>query len=145
MKSLWKGAPWFSKVILLLSTGIFVMIAIQPFSHPAANAASQGMAFTSPAGATFFRVSFAGFPIGCAAFLLYCLASSRRSLTGLIFSTLILGILLAVRIYGMEVDSTVQQSLPLVKPEIVLVLLTLLGIVTETKYRSHARSTTERR
>ena len=140
MKSLWKAAPWLSKAILLLSTGIFVMIAIQPFAHPAADAASQGIAFTSPAGATFYRVSFAGFPIGCAAFLLYCLVSNRRSLTGLIFSTLILGILLAVRIYGMEVDSTVAQSLPLVKPEIVLVLITLLGIVIEARYRSNAEA-----
>jgi hypothetical protein len=142
MTSFRKAAPWLSRVIILLSLGIFVMIAIQPFFHPAANALSQGIAFTSPAGATFFRVSFAGFPIGCAAFLVYCLVSSRRSLTGLIFSTLILGILLAVRIYGMEVDSTVEQSLPLVKPEIVLVVLTLLGIVIETRYGSHARSTT---
>jgi hypothetical protein len=135
MKTVWKAAPWISKVIILLCTAIFVMISIEPFAHPTANAASQGIAFTSSAGATFFRVSFAGFPLGCAAFLLYCLVSSRRALTGLIFSALILGILLVVRIYGMEVDSTVQQSLPLVKPEIVLVIITLIGIALEAGSR----------
>jgi hypothetical protein len=137
MKAVWKAAPWISTIIILLSTVIFVMISIQPLAHPAADAASQGIAFTASAGATFYRVYVAGFPLGCAAVLIYCLVSRRRAVTGLIFSALVLGILLAVRIYGMEVDSTVQQSLPLVKPEIVLVLLTLFGIAAETRHQSH--------
>jgi hypothetical protein len=131
MNTFWKASPWISKVIMLASAAVFVMISIEPLVHPAANAVAQGIAFTSSIGATIFRVSFAGFPLGCAAFLGYCLISSRRTLTGLIFSALVLGILLIVRIYGMEVDSTVQQSMPLVKPEIVLVTTTLLGIAME--------------
>jgi hypothetical protein len=138
MKTVWRAAPWISKIIILLSAGIFCMISIYPLTHPAADAASQGIAFTSPAGATFFRVSFAGFPLGCAVFLVYCLLSNRRALTGLIFSALMLGALLAVRIYGMLVDSTVQQSLPLVIPEVVLVGVTLLGIAIEIGYRKQA-------
>jgi hypothetical protein len=133
MNTFWKAAPWISKVIVLISTAIYVMISIDPLLHPAANAATQGIAFTSALGATLFRVSFAGFPLGCAAFLAYCLASNRRTLTGLTFSALSLGMLLAVRIYGMEVDSTVQQSMPLVIPEVILVALTLAGIALEKR------------
>jgi hypothetical protein len=143
MSTFWKASPWISKVIVLLSTAIFVMISIEPLAHPAASAAAQGIAFTSPLGATLFRVSFAGFPLGCAAFLAYCLLSGRRTLIGLIFSALVLGILLAVRVYGMEVDSTVQQSMPLVEPEIVLVAITLLGIAMEKVRGSSLRSTGE--
>ena len=139
MKALWKAAPWISKVIVLMSAAVFLMIAVEPLTHPAANAAAQGMAFTSSLGPTVFRVSFAGFPLGCAAFLAYCLLSSRRTLTGLIFSALILWILLLVRIYGMEIDSTVQQSMPLVKPEIILVAITLAGIAIEMGLRSYVR------
>jgi hypothetical protein len=141
MNTLWKAAPWISKVIVLMSAAIFVMIAFEPLAHPAANAAAQGIAFTSSLGLTVFRVSFAGFPLGCAAFLACCLLSSRRTLTGLIFSALVLGILLLVRIYGMEIDSTVQQSMPLVKPEIALVAITLAGIAIEIKLRSYVRHT----
>ena len=141
MKTFWKAAPWISKAIVLMSAAIFIMIAVDPLAHPAANAAAQGIAFTSPLGSTVFRVSFAGFPLGCAAFLAYCLLSSRRTLTGLIFSALVLGILLLVRIYGMEIDSTVQQSIPLVKPEIVLVAITLAGIAIEMGRRAYARRT----
>ncbi len=141
MNTLWKAAPWISKIIVLMSAAVFIMIAVEPLAHPAANAAGQGIAFTSPLGPTVFRVSFAGFPLGCAAFLAYCLLSSRRTLTGLIFSALVLGILLLVRIYGMEIDSTVQQSMPLVKPEIVLVAITLAGIAIEMWRRSYLQRT----
>jgi hypothetical protein len=139
MNPFWKVAPWISKVIVLMSTAVFIMISIEPLAHPATNAAAQGIAFTSSLGATLFRVSFAGFPLGCAAFLAYCLLSGRRTLTGLIFSALILGILLVVRVYGMEVDSTVQQSMPLVKPEVVLVVITLIEAAIEKRRELHAR------
>ena len=141
MNLLWKAAPWINKVLVLMSAAIFIMIAVEPLIHPAANAAAQGIAFTSSVGPTVFRVSFAGFPLGCAAFLAYCLLSSRRTLIGLIFSALVLGTLLLVRIYGMEIDSTVQQSMPLVKPEIILVAITLAGIAVEMGLRSYVRRT----
>ena len=141
MNMFWKIAPWISKVIVLLSTAIFIVISVQPIAHPAATAAQQGIAFTSSLGPTVFRVAFAGFPLGCAAFLAYCLLSSRRTLTGLIFSALLLGIVLLVRIYGMEVDSSVQQSMPLVKAEIVLVAVTLGCIAIDLGRRSYVRRT----
>jgi hypothetical protein len=137
MNTFWKFVPWISKVVVLLCTAIFVAISVQPLLHPAASAASQGIAFTSSLGLTIFRVSFAGFPLGCAGFLVYCLVSRCRTLTGLIFSALLLGFVLIVRIYGMEVDSSVRQSMPLVVAEIVLVVITLAGIVIENKFRSH--------
>jgi hypothetical protein len=126
---------------VLLSTIIFTVISVQPIAHPAASAAAQGVAFTSSLGPTVFRVAFAGFPLGCAAFLAYCLLSRRTTLTGLIFSALVLGIVLLVRIYGMEVDASVQQSMPLVEAEIVLVAITLVGIAIEMKRRSYVRRT----
>ena len=131
MSTFWRVAPWISRVIVLLSAAIFVMISIQPLANPAASAAAQGIAFTSSVGPTIFRVSFAGIPLGCAAFLGWCLVAHRRTLTGLIFSALILASAVIVRIYGMEVDASVEQSMPLVIAEIVLVVLTLGGIAIE--------------
>ena len=54
---------------------------------------------------------------------------------------MILGVLLVVRVYGMNVDSTVQQSMPLVKPEIVLVLITLVGIALEKRIGTQVQRT----
>ena len=77
-----KVATWTSKIVILLSTTIYTMISIQPLFQPAASAAAQGMVFTSAVGVTIFRVSFAGLPLGCAAFLVYCLLSKGRAMDG---------------------------------------------------------------
>jgi len=85
--------------------------------------------------------TLAGFPLGCAAFLIYCLASNRRTLTGLIFSTLLIGIVLVIRISAMEVESSAQQSMPLIISEIVLVVISLVGIAIEIGRQSYAHRT----
>jgi hypothetical protein len=141
MNTFWKAAPWISRAIVLLPIAIFVAISVQPFVQPAAAAAAEGFAFTSSLGPTVFRVHFAGFPLGCAAFLAYCLLSSRRTLTGLVCATLVAAIIVAVRIYGVEVDSSAQQSMSLVKHELVLVAVLLVGLAIETGHRLHMRGT----
>jgi hypothetical protein len=141
VNTFWKFAPWISRLILLLPTAIFIMVGVRHLAQPAAMAAAQGFAFTSPVGPTVFRAALGGFPLGCAAFLIYCLASNRRTLTGLIFSTLLVGIILVIRIYAMEVGSSVQQSMPLVISEIVLVVISLVGIAIENRRRSYASRT----
>jgi hypothetical protein len=139
MNTFWKAAPWIGRIIVLACTAIFTAISIQPLVYPVSSAALQGIAFTSTVGMTIFRVAFAGFPLGCAGFLMYCLFSGRRTLTGLIFSALLLGIVLLVRVYGMEVDSSVQQSMSLVLAEIVLTVITLAGIAIEIGCVSRVR------
>jgi hypothetical protein len=141
VNTFWKYSPWISKFILLPPTALFIMIGVQHLAQPAAMAAAQGFAFTSPVGPTVFRAALAGFPLGCAAFLIYCLASNRRTLTGLIFLTLLVGIILVIRIYAMEVESSVQQSMPRVKGEIILVVMSLVGIAIEIGRRFYARRT----
>jgi hypothetical protein len=115
------------------------MVGVRNLAHPEVQAAERGLVFTNPLGATIYRVGFAGFPLGCAAFFAYCLGANRRTLTGLIFSALFNGVVLAVRIFGMAVDSTVQQSSALVKGEIVVVAISLVGITIEIGRRSYRR------
>jgi len=133
----WKFSPWMSKSILLPPAAILAMVGVRNLAHPEEQAAERGIAFTSPLGATIYRVGFAGFPLGCAAFLAYCLRANQRTLTGLIFSALFNGVVLALRIFGMNVDSTVEQSLHLVRAEIVVVAFSLAGITLEIGRRPH--------
>jgi hypothetical protein len=138
MATFWKAAPWISRVILVPFIAIFTMIAVRHLAHPAAMAAQQGLAFVSPVGPTVFRSGFAGFPLGCAVFLAYCILSKQRTLTGLIFSLLLVGIVLAVRVYSMNVDASVPQSMTLVKDESVLVAVSIIGIALEFGGRAYA-------
>ncbi len=137
MSAFWKISPWISKFILLPPSAILIMVGLRNLAYPEVQAAERGLAFTNPLGATIYRVGFAGFPLGCAAFLAFCLRTNQRTLTGLIFSALFNGAVLAVRIFGMAVDSTVQQSVALVKGEIVVVAISLVGITIEIGRRSY--------
>ena len=101
MNVFWKFSPWMSKSVLLPPAAILTMVGVRNLAHPEEQAAERGIAFTNPLGATIYRVGFAGFPLGCAAFLAYCLRTNQRTLTGLIFSALFNGVVLAVRIFGM--------------------------------------------
>ena len=137
MSTFWKFSPWIGKFVLLPPSAILIMVGVRHLAHPEVQAAKKGIAFTNPLGATIYRVGFAGFPLGCAAFIAYCLRTDQRTLTGLTFSALFNGVVLAVRIFGMAVDSTVQQSLALVKGEIVVVAISLVGITIEIGRRSY--------
>jgi hypothetical protein len=39
MNTFWKAAPWIGKVIVLLSTAIFIVISFPPIMHSAIDAA----------------------------------------------------------------------------------------------------------
>jgi hypothetical protein len=141
VNTFWKFSPWISKFFLLPPSAILVMVGVRNLAHPEVQAAERGIAFMNPLGATIYRVGFAGFPLGCAAFIAYCLRTNRSTLTGLIFLALFNGAVLAVRLFGAAVDSTVQQSLPLIKGEIAVVGISLIGMTIEIGRRSYPRRT----
>jgi hypothetical protein len=123
---------------LVPPTAILAVVGVRNLVHPEAQATERGLAFTNPLGATIYRVGFAGFPLGCAAFLAYCLQTNRRTLTGLVFSVLFNAAVLAVRIFGTRVDSTAPQSASLIRGEIVVVGISLVGITIEIGRRREA-------
>lgn len=137
MKTFWKIAPWLSRLILVLPTLIFVLIASKYLIHPAQAAAEVGISLTAPLGATILRVGFGAFPLGCAIFIFACLISERRILTGLSFVATMVGVVLLVRIYGMLVDGTVKESMALIRPEVILLVVCSIGLIIEFSRRRH--------
>ncbi len=130
-------APWLTRLILLPPTFVFTMIAFKYISHPAEMAATVGIALNTPLAATILRIGFGAFPLGCALFTLSCLVSRRRLLIGLGFVATMMSVALAVRIFGIVVDGTARQSMPLVIAEVVLLAITLVGVAIETGRRRH--------
>jgi hypothetical protein len=60
---------------------------------------------------TITRVGFGAFPLAFSILTLACLISTRRLLAGLSLVGTILGVALAVRIFGVLVDGTARQSI----------------------------------
>ena len=139
MNRFWKAAPWLSRLVLLPPTAIFTLIATRYIAHPVSSAAAQGIVLPPGLGVTIARVGLGGFPLGCSIFLATCLLSQRRLITGLTFVAIMVSVVLAVRVFGMMADSTIQQNLHLVNNEVGLLLVTGFGLFVEWSRRAHFR------
>ena len=139
MSTFWKMSPWLVRLFLTPPTLIFAMIAARFLLHPVHEATAVGIAFASPLGMTIARVGFGGFPLACSLFTLSCVLSSRRLLTGLGFVATVMGVILAVRVFGMLADGTTQQNMRLVGAEIVFLVLMLVGVMIERGRRRMLR------
>jgi hypothetical protein len=142
MKNFWKAAPWLSRLIILAVAGLFTMISLKFVFDPREAAANSGIAIQSSVGYTNTRAGFGGFPLGFAAILVFCLFSSRRLLPALSSIATVAAVILAVRLYGAAQDATFSQSVHILIPEAVLLVISLLGVVLETKRRNHHAATT---
>ena len=70
-------------------------------------------------------------------FLVTCLLSRKRLLTGLTFLAMMVVVLLLVRGFGMTADSTVRENMKLVNAEIGLIVVTAVGIFVELRRRAY--------
>jgi hypothetical protein len=139
MERFQKVAPWLTRLILLPPTVIFALIAARYLANPVASAAAQGIVLPAGLGVTIARVGLGGFPLGCGIFLATCLWSRRRLLNGLTFVAIMVSVVLAVRIFGMVADSTVQANMRLVGREIGLLVVTVIGIFLELRRLAYSR------
>ena len=131
MKVFWHIAPWLSRFLLIPPALIFTLSAVRYLTQPTQAAAEVGIAVTSPLGMTILRVGFGAFPLGCSIFVFACLVSERRISTGLGFVATIIAVLMIVRSYGMVVDGTVKESMALIYPEALLMVLCFVGLLIE--------------
>src|SRR5512138_167877 len=83
MTLLWRAAPWFSRLLLLLATVLFLLIGLRYLSDPLNKAAADAISLGSVMAISRVRVGFGGFPLALSLILFGCLLSSRRLLIGL--------------------------------------------------------------
>jgi hypothetical protein len=136
--SFWTLAPWLNRFIILTAAALFTLISLKFVLDPRQAAASAGITPETAVGFTNLRAGFGGFPLGFAAILVFCLLSTRRHLAALAAIATIVAVILAVRIYGAAQDGTYAESAHLLIPETVMVLVSLLGVLMETRRRSLA-------
>src|SRR5438445_6946007 len=128
-------APFLRRAPLVMVTVIFTLISLRYLSDPIHAAAAAGISFTSPGGITVARVGFAGFPLSFAILALSCLISTRRLLAGLYLVLTVVGVVIAVRIFGILLDHSASESARLLAPEAVLLTLSVIAIRLELERR----------
>lgn len=135
MKAFREVAPWITRLIVTFPTALFATIGIHNLSHLTTAAGGRGIVIVSGMGMTVGRVGFGAFPLACALFLLGCVFSERRLLTALALVATLDSVVLIVRIAGMFADSSVQENMRLVRAEVLLLVLTGLGVFIELARR----------
>jgi hypothetical protein len=128
-------STWFSRLIVAAATFIMSMIALGNLRDPIGATRQMGIELTSPTAITVFRVGFGGFPLGFAIALFGCLISTRRLLIGVSLVTAVIGAATLARIQGLLVDGATSYNLALLRPEVVMLTLSLVAIVLERRRR----------
>lgn len=134
--------PWISRAVMVAALVVLTLISRKFIGHPVDAARASDITLASPLAITNMRASFGAFPLGCALFLLVCLATSSLRKTGLVFVMLIVGTALVVRIFGIVTDGTFAESLRVLTAETVLLALSLAAYAGE---RLAAASSAKRR
>jgi fucose permease len=133
-----RSVIWFDRLLLVAATFIMTMIALRNLRDPIGATLPVGIVLTSPTAMTVVRVGFGGFPLGFAMALLGCLIATRRLLTGVSLVAAVIGAATVARIQGLVVDGITPYNLALLRPEIVLLTLSLVAIVLERRRRQQA-------
>jgi hypothetical protein len=126
---------WQGRVVLLAATVIFTLIGLRYLINPVEAANEFKISLGTATAITNMRVGFGAFPLGFAIIVSSCLISTRRLLRGLFFVGTIIAVTTAVRIFGAVVDGTTHETLKVLRPEIVMSVLSVVGIILELRRR----------
>jgi|GEM_PF-2013727 len=136
MTSLLRHSVWFGRLVLAGATILFSLIALRQIADPIGASAPHQIALGSSDAITIMRVTGGPF-LGLALVLAACIASERRLLTGLGVLVTVNAVVTAVRIMGLTVDGPGPFTLRVLKPEVLLVVLSSIALLLEWRRRRH--------
>lgn len=129
--ALLRFSPVISRLPLAIVVIVFTLISVRHLLNPVGTAASQGLSVVSPQGITMLRIGFAAFPLSIAIMGFLCLISTRRLLSGLYMTLIVVGTGTTIRVLGTWMDHSSGEGGRLLAPELILLVLIILGIRLE--------------
>lgn len=142
LSAFWRYAHRVARFFLVVPAALFIVIGWKYLSGPVQIAAGSQITLGSPAAVTDMRAEGALF-LALAALLSFSLASSRRVLAGLVLLATVIVFVTASRILGIIVDGAAPESIFKLVPEIVLLVLSILGLLVERGRRRRLRGQDE--
>jgi hypothetical protein len=140
MQGFWRLAPWLIRALLLAVALLFTMIGWRYLSDPVGKAATDEITLGSIMAVSRLRVAFGAFPLGFAAILLWCLASTQRLLHGLVALAAMIGIVTAVRALSIVIDGSAAEAFKLLRVEAIVLSLSVIAIFVELGRRRRLRA-----
>ena len=130
----------FSRLVLAAATLVMTMIALRNLRDPVGASLPLDITLGSPSAVTIVRVGFGGFPLGFAVALFGCLIATDRLLTGMALLLAVVGAATVARVQGLVIDGATPYNLGLLRPEMAMVTLSVVGIVLELRRRRGERA-----
>jgi hypothetical protein len=135
MNNVWRFLPWLHRFILLAPLALITLLATRAIFDPVHMALEHGWTMDSEVGVTNYRSGNGGLLLVCAIIIAWSLLATRRHVLGLFFIAVLMGVILAVRLVSVIIDSTVIPQLRLLIAEALFLLLSVAGIVLERARR----------
>src|SRR5579872_3699787 len=123
-------ARWLGQLLVVAVIALFTLVGFKFVIDPVNAASGSGFSLASAVGFTNARAGLGGFPLCIAALLVFCLVSGRRRMA-LGFIATVSSIILSLRLFGAAHDGTFLQSLHIIVPEVVILVLALLVLRLE--------------
>ena len=130
---------WVGRVVLGLARLLLLRVGLGLTIDPVRAVTEQGIALPSPSAISSMRAVGGGF-VGIGLLLLAHLAARRWLRSGLILLLTFAGALTAGRLVGLALDGPAPFTLKVLKPEVALVALSGLALLTTFRRQ---RSTTD--
>jgi uncharacterized protein DUF4345 len=131
--SLWiRRSIWLSRFILGAAALLLIRIGLRYVLDPLGEAAVHQVTLGSPEAITNTRVEGSIF-VGIAVALAACIFSERRLRAGLAFFATIITTITVVRLFGLAADGPAPFTMKVLKPEVVLTVLSILAFFLEQR------------
>jgi hypothetical protein len=131
METFWRIAPWLGRLILLAVALLFNFIAWPALVDPVQAATAHGVSIGSAEALSRVRIGFGATTLASAIIALLCLIRPGRVITGLYFVLIWVGVITVVRIIGVAINGPNEFDLRVLRPEIAILLLTVVSIFIE--------------
>ncbi|HEY1308554.1 MAG TPA: DUF4345 family protein [Vicinamibacterales bacterium] len=130
-----RGVIWFNRLVLGAAIFVMTMIALRNLRDPIDATLPLDIALGSASAVTIVRVGFGGFPLGFAVALFGCLISTRRLLTGMSLLAAVVGAVTLARVQGLVLDGATPYNIGLLRPELTMLTLSVVGAGLELRRR----------
>jgi len=143
MDNLSKIGIWINRIVLVLVSILFFMIGMNNLLTPQKSALKSDIILNSATAFSVARVSMGAFPVAFAVIVLSSLFLKRGIFRGVLSVFIIVVITTIVRIASLQIDGHSDFGQKVLIPEIVLTILSGIGLYLELRRRKSERSETK--
>ena len=140
MDNLTKIGLWLNRIVLLLVSLLFTMIAFKNIFHPAEAIADRGIILNSATAFSVARVSMGAFPLGFAIITFTSIFFNSQIFRGIFSVFILILVTTIVRIISLQIDGHSDFGLQVLVPEVAITLFSAIGLWLELRRRKQNES-----